>query len=76
MFFPLTNTTNYPLQRGKLVQADTSQLRYKMLSAVDNLEQAKHLENESMPVTDRKSEPNECFSITEYGRMELSTCSE
>jgi hypothetical protein len=47
-----------------------------MLSAVDNLEQAQHLKNKSVPVVDRISEPNECFSITEYGRMKLSACSE
>ena len=36
-----------------------------MLSAVDNLEQAKRLQNKSMPAADSKSEPNRCFSITE-----------
>jgi hypothetical protein len=53
------------LSSTELVQADTSQLRYKMLSVVDNLEQAKHLKNNSMPAVDRNSESNECFSITE-----------
>jgi hypothetical protein len=47
-----------------------------MLSVVDNLEQAKHLKNKSMPAVDKKSEPNECFSVTELGSMELSACSE
>jgi hypothetical protein len=48
-----------------MVQADTSQLRYKILSAADNLQQAKRSQNTSMPAVDRKYEPNEYFSVTE-----------